>query len=61
MFLCLLHNIQLIEQPHESPYKASAVNSFYWQYYSNCPLTKIAEKNEKPNTFIRSSDRTHVH
>ena len=44
MFLCLLHNIQLIEKPHESPYKASAVNSFYWQYYSNCPLTKIAEK-----------------
>lgn len=33
MFLCLLYNIQLFEKPHESPYKASAVFSFHWQYF----------------------------
>jgi hypothetical protein len=61
MFLCLLHNTQLTEKPLESPYKVSAVYSFHWQHYPNCPLIKIAEKNEKPITFIRSTDRSYVH
>ena len=60
MFLCLLNNTQLIEKPHESPYKASAVFSFYWQHYPNCPFTKTVE-NEKPITSFRSADRTYVH
>ena len=38
MFLCLQNNIQLFEKPHESPYKASAVYSYHWQHYPNCPL-----------------------
>ena len=44
MSLCLLYNIQLSEKPHESPYKASAVFSLYWQHYPKCPLFKIVEK-----------------